>query len=339
MSTRVIYYFIYRGGRAPFVRFAVVDQCVTSISASAFERNGNLLDVQLHNFVDTIETHAFCLCSSLTHMVMLGVKNVDYSAFYACWGLSSVEFGKDLETIGESAFDQCTSLRHIKMPNVLRIGLRAFQDCAVTELDLPLGLEVVAGQAFGGCQSLTRVSMPLKGGMIQDGAFISCSRLVRIDLIGGIHDFVSSLHLEEWKDTMKAEIDQINQDLPLSRVRRVDKTTAIQEWMQSVLDSTEQYKVAHFAMLKECMSVLELAVWRANIVEAEKEREIDNKKKKADAATSSASVSLEAILSETLKIDNEWSFRQAQRDGSIEVVIQNVLPYLMCTKLDECRQE
>eukprot|EP00984_Skeletonema_dohrnii_P004566 scaffold1611_cov94-Skeletonema_dohrnii-CCMP3373.AAC.1 len=273
-------------------------------------------------------------------MVMLGVKNVDYSAFYACWGLSSVEFGKDLETIGESAFDQCTSLRNIKMPNVLRIGLRAFQDCALTELDLPLGLEVVEGQAFGGCQSLTRASMPLKGGMIQDGAFISCSRLVRIDLIGGIHDFVSSLHLEEWKDTMKAEINQINQDLPLSSVsvRRVDKTTAIQEWMQSVLDSTEQYKVLHYAMLKECMSVLELAVWRTNIVEAEKEREIDNKKKKAVAATSSASVSLEAILSETLKIDNEWSFRQAQRDGSsssIEVVIQNVLPYLMCTKLDE----
>ena len=81
---------------------------------------------------------------------MLGVKNVDYSAFYACFGLSSVEFGRDLETIGESAFDQCNSLRNIKMPNVLRIGLRAFQDCAVTELDLPLGLEVVEGQAFGG---------------------------------------------------------------------------------------------------------------------------------------------------------------------------------------------
>eukprot|EP00985_Skeletonema_marinoi_P020547 scaffold12258_cov94-Skeletonema_marinoi.AAC.4 len=137
---------------------------------------------------------------------------------------------------------------------------------------------------------------------------------------------------------MKAEIDQINQDLPLSSVRGVDKTTAIQEWIQSVLDSAEQYKVAHYAMLKECMSVLELelAVWMANIVEAEKEREIDNnnnKKKKAVAAT--PSVSLEEILSETLKIDNEWSFRQAQRGGSIEVVIQNVLPYLMCTKLDE----
>ena len=75
-------------------------------------------------------------------MVMLGVKNVDYSAFYACWGLSSVEFGKDLETIGESAFDQCTSLRNIKMPNVLRIGLRAFQDCAVTGWTCPWDLKL-----------------------------------------------------------------------------------------------------------------------------------------------------------------------------------------------------
>ncbi|KAK1733649.1 leucine-rich repeat domain-containing protein [Skeletonema marinoi] len=275
-------------------------------------------------------------------MLMLGVKNVEYSAFYACFGLSSVEFGRDLETIGESAFDQCNSLRNIKMPNVLRIGLRAFQDCAVTELDLPLGLEVVEGQAFGGCQSLTRVSMPLKGGMIQGGAFVGCSRLVRIDLIGGIHDFVSSLHLEEWRNTMKAEISRINEDLPLINVGEVDKTRVIQEWMQSVLDRAEHYKGEHYALLKEGMTILELAVWGAKIVEAEKERD-DNDDDKSTAATSS--VSLEENLSEKLKIDNDgdndgddewrWRFRQQQRGKSLaNVVIHNVLPYLMCTKLD-----
>jgi hypothetical protein len=332
--------FIYTGGRAPFVPFVVVDQSVTSISASAFERNHKLLGIHIHHFVDTIETHAFCLCASLTIMLMLGVKNVDYSAFYACFGLSSVEFGRDLETIGESAFDQCNSLRNIIMPHVLRIGLRAFQDCAVTELDLPLGLEVVEGQAFGGCQSLTRVSMPLKGGMIQGGAFVGCSRLVRIDLIGGIHDFVSSLHLEEWRNTMKAEINRINEDLPLINVGEVDKTRVIQEWMQSVIDSAEHYKGEHYALLKEGMTILELAVWGAKIVEAEKERD-GNNDDKSIAATSS--VSLEENLLEKLKIDNdddndgddEWRFRQQQRGKSLaNVVIQNVIPYLMCTKLD-----
>jgi len=323
--------FIYTGGRAPLVPYALVHPSVRSISASAFERNDRLLDIYLHNFVDTIENHAFCLCGSLRRMVMLEVKNVEYSAFYACWALSSVEFGKDLETIGESAFDQCNSLRNIKMPNVLRIGLRAFQDCAVvTELDLPLGLEVVEGFAFAGCQSLTRVSMPLKGGMIQDGAFMSCRRLERIDLIGGVHEFVSSLHLEEWRNAAKDEINRINRDLPLTNLREVDKTTVIQEWIQSVLNSIERYKVEHYALLKECMTILELAVWGTKIVEAEEER----KTEKANATSST--ISLEENLSETLKIDNEWSFRQEQRNlCCATVVIQNVIPYLMCTKLDD----
>ena len=68
-------------------------------------------------------------------MVMLNVKNVDYSAFYACWDLSSVEFGRYLDTVGESAFDQCNSLETVKMPFVRRIGHRAFQDTAISEFD------------------------------------------------------------------------------------------------------------------------------------------------------------------------------------------------------------
>eukprot|EP00984_Skeletonema_dohrnii_P029951 scaffold20958_cov69-Skeletonema_dohrnii-CCMP3373.AAC.1 len=182
--------------------------------------------------------------------------------------------------------------------------------------------------------------MPLKGGMIQGGAFVGCSRLVRIDLIGGIHDFVSSLHLEVWRNTMKAEISRINVDLPLINVGEVDKTRVIQEWMQSVLDRTEHYKGEHYALLKEGMTILELAVWRAKIVEAEAEKERDdNDDDKSTAAISS--VSLEENLSEKLEIDidndgdNKWRFRQRQRGKSLaNVVIQNVLPYLMCTKLD-----
>ncbi len=328
--------FIYTGGRAPIVPFALVHPCVTSISAFAFERNDYLIDIQLHNYVDTIESHAFVLCGSIPQIVMLGVKNVGYSAFYACWGLSRVEFGKDLETIEESAFDQCTSLGSIKMPCVRRIGLRAFQDCAVTELNLPLDLELVEGYAFSGCHSLERVSMPLKEGMLEDGAFITCTRLVQIDLIGGVHDFVSSLHLEEWRNAAKDEINRINRVLPIIDARSVDKTTAIQEWMQSVLNSMDHYKAEHYALLKECMTILELAVWGAKIAEAEKERDNDNKSLSV-TAISSASVSLEESLSEKLKIDNddEWSFRQVQRGVCCaDFVIQNVIPYLTCKRLD-----
>eukprot|EP00984_Skeletonema_dohrnii_P033568 scaffold30514_cov154-Skeletonema_dohrnii-CCMP3373.AAC.1 len=99
----------HTGGRAPFAPFLVVDQIVTSISASAFERNHNLLVIKLHNFdfVDTIETRAFCLCSFLSRMMMLGVKKLT-TWLSIGFGLSNVEFGRDFGNYGESAFDQCS---------------------------------------------------------------------------------------------------------------------------------------------------------------------------------------------------------------------------------------
>ena len=131
-----------------------------------------------------------------------GARSIDYSAFYFCNQLLYVELGAELETIGESAFDQCTSLRQVVMPSVIRIGFRAFQGTDLTELDLPEGLEAVEGYAFAGCKSLTRVSMPSKEGLIQDGVFVNCPRLARIDLIGEILE-----------DAMKVDINQINRVL------------------------------------------------------------------------------------------------------------------------------
>ena len=268
-------------------------------------------------------------------MVMLNVKNVDYSAFYACWDLSSVEFGRYLDTLGESAFDQCNSLETVKIPFVRRIGHRAFQDTAISEFDIPLGCEVVEGCAFSGCQSLARLSMPLKEGMIQPTALIGCPKLVHIDLIGGVHDFVASLHLKEWRNEAKFEMNRINHVLPLSG-ERTDKTTAIMEWIQSILDRMEHYKVEHNALLKEAMTILELAVWKAKIVEAEEDERRDNDNNIC-STSSSASLELEENLSQKLKIDNngELSFRQVQRGRCCaDFVIQNVLPYLVCKKLD-----
>ena len=61
------------------------------------------------------------------------------------------------------------------------------------------------------------------------------------------------------------------------------------------------YKAEHYALLKECMTILELAVWGAKIAEAEAEKERDNDNKSlAVAAISSASVSPEENLSEKL---------------------------------------
>ena len=287
--------YIYLGGRAPFVRIpiAVIHPDLKTVNAYAFERNNSVRDVHFHDDVETVETHAFCLCGNIKKLSMKGVRNVDYSAFYACWDLSSVEFGTLLETVGESAFDQCNSLETVKMPVVRSIGERAFQDTAISEFDIPLGCEVVEDCAFCGCESLTKLSMPLKANMIQARAFIGCPKLVHIDLIGGVHDFVSSLHLKEWENEAKAEINRINEVLPLSG-ERTDRTTPIMEWIQSVHARMVRYKREHYAVLKEAMTILELALWRVRLIDAEKDRR-DNDN---DPPTTTSSASLDENLSQ-----------------------------------------
>ena len=257
-----------------------------------------------HDEIRRVEEHAFALCSSLKWIVLRGARSIDYSAFYFCNQLLYVELGAELETIGESAFDQCTSLREVDMPSVIRIGFRAFQGTDLTELDLPEGLEAVEGYAFAGCKSLTRVSMPLKEGLIQDGVFVDCPRLARIDLIGigEILEIVSSLHLELWRNAIKVEINQINQ--VLLGGRGADKTKLVQEWMQSVIQSINHYKEQHVTLLKEIEVILELCLWKLKLEGA--------------------------IDGDGRLIENRMTWRQEQRAiCSADVVIRNVIPFLM----------
>ena len=61
---------------------------------------------------------------------------------------------------------------------------------------------------------------------------------------------------------MQDEIDRINQTLPNIRV---GKTRAIREWIKRVLSRMEYYKSEHQIILKEATTLLELALWKANL--------------------------------------------------------------------------
>ena len=83
------------------------------------------------------------------------------------------------------------------------------------DAELPKGLELIDAYAFEFCTSLRRISMPLTENMIEEeDLFNACENLERVDLVGGIHTTVASLHLESWKNEMSEVIDRINQILP-----------------------------------------------------------------------------------------------------------------------------
>jgi hypothetical protein len=147
----------------------------------------------------------------------------------------------------------------------------------LTELDFSKDLQSIQCGAFNCCSRLRRIAIPLKDDLFDDGGvFDGCDNLSQVDLVGGIHKTISSLLLESWRDEMKEEIDSINHELPdlpedefFPRDRpdpnNDNKTAAIQDWMRSVIDKIEHYTSEHYALLKDNMVLLELALWKAKL--------------------------------------------------------------------------
>jgi len=264
----------------------------------------------MHDGVEIIEESAFCGCTSLRRLEMLGVVEVERGAFYYCTALTDVEFGDKLEAIGVRAFGDCHSLRNITMPTVRTIQNLAFSACAqLTDVELPV-VERIGVCAFVRCRSLRCFAIPLKDNIFSPNyyerytQFHGCEKLSKIDLVGGIHKTIASLLLESWRGEMNEEIDHINQVLPDTPAD--EKTDVIQEWIRSVIYRMEHYKAEHYALLKEDMTQLELALWKAKLDDKDDD-----------------SIDGRAIIDDTAIARKEWRITYGA-----SIVIKNVLPFL-----------
>ena len=301
--------FVYTGGdqEVPHdVRRAKIDESVDTILARAFYMRTELIEVVGHNKLKKIEHSAFNNCLSLKRLMkMTGVKEIENHAFLDCEALSDAEF-VNLEIVGRGAFGWCKSLKFINMPSVRRVGVCAFEYCTVlTESVFGEELERIEVRVFDGCYSLRRIAIPLKRGLIvEDDAlricnFIGCDNLSRVDIVGGIHETISSLHLESWRNEMREQIDQINQTLLETSAN--EKTAAINQWISSVLNRMENYKAEHQILLKEAMALLELALWKARLEEngstIDTESEIVAVGRKQHRVTCGANIVIKNVLS------------------------------------------
>ena len=179
-------------------------------------------------------------------------------------------------------------------------------------MDVKFGedLERIEGGAFFKCTSLRSIVIPLKDNLfICYDAFDMCSKFSRVDILdGGIHETISSLQLESWRAEMEGEIDQINQTLPETPR---GKASAINRWIRSVLNRMEHYKSEHQILLKEAMTLLELALWKTKLL-----NEAGEKKCSAD------------VTKKKVKIDAEAARKEHRVACGASIVIKNVLPFL-----------
>ena len=106
---------------------------------------------------------------------------------------------------------------------------------------------------------------------------------------------------------MLAEINRINQVLPVTPTN--EKTNVIREWMGSVVDKMDHYKAEHCRYVKEGVTLLELALWKAKLGEKEESAEEEKSKKK-------------------VKLDAESARKERRITCGADIVIKNVLPFL-----------
>ena len=270
--------FVYMGGNQSVpdrVRRAKIHISVKIVPEGAFvnhqyQNSRRLMYVEFHDDIEIVEEDAFNYCYSLRGPIkLLGVRIIKERAFGNCRSLTDVEFGDKLETIERSAFNT-NALKKIRIPSVRTVGMGAFASCMeLSDVEFGEALMTLEEAAFIYCDELKRIALPLKANIIEDDVFNGCPKLTTVDLVGGVHKTVASLHLECWRNEMNEEINRINQVLPTTPSVWNEKTVVIQEWMESVFHQLNHYKVEHNKLLKEATTLLELALWKANLDDSE----------------------------------------------------------------------
>ena len=311
--------FIYRGGRAPqHITHARIDKSINEIENDAFKYCERLLTVVTHDGIRKVGKEAFCGCRSLRRINLKSAVEIEEDAFFGCENLKSVKIGDKLEIIGRNVFNGTSkkhlTLEHLKLPSIITIGRSGFFGCvSLIDIEVSERLQTIGPSAFWKCERLQRIAVPLKRNLFEFDyigetydQFEGCEQLTTIDIVGGVHKTIASLHMDNWRTEMIAEINRINQVLPNTPAD--DKTEEIRQWMDSLLDKMDHYKSEHFRYVKEGITLLELALWKAKLGEKE-EYAAEGKRKKA-------------------KVDPERARKERRITCGADMVIKNVLPFL-----------
>ena len=252
--------FTYTGADGEYIPDGVthitIDKSCTFVRANSFRGHRNIVELVCHVYVEKIERHAFNNCPSLRRVIMPGVKIVEPGAFNRCTALTDVQCGM-LKIVAYEAFRHCESLGSINLPSATNVEQEAFDGCrALTDAKFGRCLERIESGSFNNCQSLERITIPLKDDIItndpDDYLFQGCEQLKHVDLVerAELLETIACL----WRNDMNEKIDSINQILPNTPSGEWDeeeevwsggrKARVIRGWIRSVLSEISHYKAS-----------------------------------------------------------------------------------------------
>lgn len=136
---------------------------ISEIGSELFENSIDLFGVVLPPSLEVIGENAFCNCSNLESVSILGCTYISKGAFGYCCRLNDLHIANDVTIIGASAFEGCSSLKTLIIPkSVERIGPYAFSDCSQLRTVVIMNPDIIIEQdAFLNCPNISEISLPL----------------------------------------------------------------------------------------------------------------------------------------------------------------------------------
>lgn len=153
---------------------------IEEIGAEAFKRTA-LKEIVIPSAVTEISGFLFDGCSSLKSVTLHdNITVIGYAAFQNCKSLTEIVLPQKIAEINKEAFMNCTSLESVVFPDRSSRYVVIENDDGSFSLDLVDTLIVIGVSAFENCTSLTEISLPICLDMIQDRAFYGCTRLEKV---------------------------------------------------------------------------------------------------------------------------------------------------------------
>lgn len=159
----------------------IIPDGVTEIKAEAFSGNPWIVKAVIPGTVKVIGERAFSCCPNLLEVeISEGVERIETEAFGDCFRCGQITLPKrSLRTIGDRAFKD-TRISELGCLNLEYIGEGAFQYSDIERVCIPGTVKIISSDAFKNCAYLETVFLQEGVEEIGLGAFANCERLAEV---------------------------------------------------------------------------------------------------------------------------------------------------------------